>query len=83
VSEKSEDLVVVRVDLRECQNLPHKAEGASNPDKLTEAFTRAIPLALLGQTDNQADRHCVLRQRRCEFHRRPGGERLGRADNEG
>ena len=30
------------------------AEGAANPDKLLQAFTRAIPLGRLGQADDLA-----------------------------
>ncbi len=57
-------------------------EGAGNPEKLMEAFTRSIPLGRIGQPDDLPGAIALLRQRRRRLHHRPGAQRLGRPDHE-
>ena len=56
-------------------------EGAGNPEKLMEAFTRSIPLGRIGQPDD-LPAPSFLRQRRRRLRHRPGAERLRRPDHE-
>ncbi len=57
-------------------------EGAGNPEKLMEAFTRSIPLGRIGQPDDLPGAIALLRQRRRRLHHRPGAQRLRRPDDE-
>src|SRR5208282_941417 len=59
-------------------------EGAGNPEKLVEAFTRSIPLDPARPhrpAGRPARRDPVLRQRRRRLRHRPGAERLRRPDD--
>ena len=60
---------------------PTTSQGAGNPEKLVEAFTRSIPLGRIGQPDDLPRRDPVLRQRRRRLCHRPGAQRLRRPDH--
>ena len=57
-------------------------EGAGNPDKLMEAFTRAIPLGRIGQPADLPGAILFFASRRRSLHHRPGAQRVRRPDHE-
>jgi 2-hydroxycyclohexanecarboxyl-CoA dehydrogenase len=57
-------------------------QGAGNPEKLMEAFTRSIPLGRIGQPDDLPGAILFFAQRRRGLRDRAGAQRLGRPDDE-
>ena len=56
-------------------------EGAGNPEKLMEAFTRVDPARPHRPARRPPRRGRLLRQRRRRLHHRPGAQRLRRPDD--